>query len=299
MTNIPTPPGQLVDVGGYRLHIQSQGRGSPAVVLDSGLGGNSILWTNTLLAVAKYTQACAFDRAGYAWSEPAPPDVPRTSRQIVEELRILLTQAGLQPPYVLAGHSSGGINMLVYAYQHPDEVAGLVLVDPSHPEMFERMPQVPSPETVRRGFRLVSSLGQLGLLRLLGPLLARQLLPDGQQVLPAEAWEALVFFVKGAKEFQTAAREAGVGRDSFAQARGAAGSLGDLPLEVLTAEWWTTGKQTPMKIAAVKLREETVRLSSRGRHLIVGGCDHTNLPVVRPDAVAESVRHVLQVRRGG
>ena len=294
---LPDPPGRLIDIGGYRLHLKSQGTGSPAAVLDSGLVGNSIIWTNTLSALGKQTQACAFDRAGYAWSEPAPPDVPRTSLQIVEELRTLLTEAGVQPPYILLGHSFGAINMLVYAYQHPNEVAGMVLVDPSHPEMFERMPGVPPPKPVERGFRMISSLGRLGLLRLIGPLLARQLLPDGQEALPAEAWEALVFFARRSDDFRTAAREASFGIENFAAARGASGSLGDLPLEVLSADYWTTGKATPMKRAAIELREEMAQLSSRGRHLVVTGCDHTNLPVVRADAVADSVRHVLELLR--
>jgi len=99
MSDMPAPPGKLYDVGGYRLHIQTHGSGSPATLLDSDLGGNSIAWTNTLPAIAKYTQACAFDRAGYAWSEPAPPEVRRTSLQIVVELRTLLVKAGVEPPY--------------------------------------------------------------------------------------------------------------------------------------------------------------------------------------------------------
>jgi pimeloyl-ACP methyl ester carboxylesterase len=288
----------MYDIGGYRLHLQSRGSGSPAAVMDSGLGGNSILWTNALSAVAEHTQACAFDRAGYAWSQPAPPDARRTSQQIVAELRLLLASAGLQPPYILIGHSFGGINMLVYAYQYPQEVAGLVLVDSSHPEMFERMPGVPPPKTVERMLRFTSGLAQIGLLRLLSPTLARQLLPEGQQALPPEAWQAMMYFARGAKEYQTAAREASAGDENFAQARGATGSLGDLQLEVLTADWWTIGKPTAMKKAALELREEMARLSSRGCHRIVSGCDHTNLPVVRPDAVADSVGHILEIWRG-
>lgn len=299
MNTAPPPPGMLYDIGGYRLHIQSRGSGSPAAVMDSGLGGNSILWTNALLAVAEYTRACAFDRAGYAWSQPAPPEVSRTSRQIVAELRTLLEQAGLQPPFILVGHSFGAINMLVYAYQYPQEVAGLVLVDPSHPEMFERMPGVPGPKAVERTFGFIAGLGRVGLLRWLGLVLAQRLLPDGERELPPEAWQALVYFVKRTKEYQTAAREAHEGLENFAQARGKDGSLGDLPLEVLTADWWATGKPTKMKAAALELREEMAKLSSRGRHQIVSGCDHTNLPVVRPDAVADSVGHVLELWRNG
>jgi pimeloyl-ACP methyl ester carboxylesterase len=263
--------------------------------MDSGLGGNSILWTNALLAVAQFTQACAFDRAGYAWSDPAPPSIPRTSRQIVEELRTALSQAGIRPPYILLGHSFGAINMLVFAYSYPEEVAGLVLVDPSHPEMFERVPGVPKSKAMARSFRLIGGLGSLGLLRWLGPVLARQLLPDGAATLPADAWNALKYFYSHKKEYQTAAREAGFGEENFAAARGKPGSLKDLPLEVLTAEWWVTGKQTPVKQAMLPMREEQAALSSRGRHRIVEGCDHANLPVVRPDAVADSVSHILEV----
>ena len=295
MKNQYPPPGQLYDVGGYRLHIHCQGSGSPAAIMDSGLAGNSLLWTNALPAIARYTRACTFDRAGYAWSDPAPAELPRTSRQMIAELRTALDKASIHPPYILIGHSFGAINMLVYAYTYPQEVAGLVLVDPSHPEMFERVPKVPSGETVARGFRLISSLGNLGLLRWLGPILARRLLPDGEQTLPPEAWSALVAFASQRKEYQTAAREASLGNENFASALGGPGSLGDLPLEILTADWWTIGKQTPMKKAVLPMREEQAALSLRGQHRIVSGCDHTSLPVVRPDAVADSVQRILGV----
>ena len=295
MNRIPVPPGHLYNLDGYRLHLQCQGDGQPAAVMDSGLGGNSLFWTNALPVVARLTRACAFDRAGYAWSDPAPPDVMRTSRNIVEELRRLLEAAGNEPPYILVGHSFGAINMLVYAYTYPQEVVGLVLVDPSHPEMFTRVPGVPSPKAMQRSFQMIASLGKLGLLRWIGPRLARQVLPDGPEALPAETWQAAVAFLSQAKEYQTAGREAQQGVENFAAARGSPGSLGDLPLEVLSADFWVTGKQTPMKQAVLLLRDEQAALSTRGHHRIVEHCDHTNLPVVQPDAVAEAIRRVLEL----
>ena len=174
-----------------------------------------------------------------------------------------------------------------------------MLADPSSPEMFERLPGVPSPEMMTRMLKMISGLGQIDLLRWLGPVLAQQTYPDGQETLPKEAWQAMVYFIKGVKDFQPVALEASAGRENFTQARGAAGNLGDLPLEVLTADWWTTGKQTPMKRTTVELRKEMMKLSLRRRHQIVSGCHHSNLPLVRHDAVAESVRHVLEVWRGG
>ncbi len=288
-------PGRLYDVGGYRLHLQCQGQGHPAAIFDSGLGANSIVWTNTLAAAAEHTRACAFDRAGYAWSEPAPEHVQRTSRQIVAELRILLEKAEVPPPYILVGHSFGAINMLVYAYAYPGEVAGLVLVDPSHPEMFTRAQGVPSPAVVRRSYQAFDWMGRLGLLRWFGPAFAKRLLPEGEETLPPEAWGALLAFASHSQDFHTAGREAEMGLENFAQARGETGSLGDLPVIVLSADWWVRGKQTAMKRSLLKLREEQAKLSSRAEHRIVAGCEHSDLPVVHPEAMAEAVKQILDV----
>lgn len=293
MSALPDPPGRLVDVGGYKLHLWCQGSGSPAVILDSGLAGNSLLWACALPLIARQTLACAFDRAGYAWSDPAPDGVPRTSLQTVSELRLALAGAGISPPYILVGHSLGAINMLVFAYNFPVEVAGLILVDPSHPEMMERVPGIPSAEAMQRSYAMLANLGRIGLMRWLGPLLLKRLLPQGKQLMPPDAWDGLVTFVSRQNDFRTASQEASFGTQSFAQARGAPGSLGSLPLEVLRSERWVTGKMTPMKQAAAQLHPELAALSSRGRHLTVSGCDHADLPVVRPDAVAGSVQHIL------
>ncbi len=98
------PPGQLVDVGGHRLHIYRMGEGTPAVVMDSGFPASSLSWTFVQPAVARFTQAYSYDRAGLGWSDAGP--MPRSSRQIVEELRALLLNAGVEGPFVLVGHSS-------------------------------------------------------------------------------------------------------------------------------------------------------------------------------------------------
>jgi pimeloyl-ACP methyl ester carboxylesterase len=287
----------LIDVGGYKLHLWCQGSGSPAVVLDSGLAGNSLLWACILPLISRQMQACAFDRAGYAWSDPAPDGVPRTSLQIVHELRFALSGAGILPPYILVGHSLGAINMLVFAYNFPAEVAGLILVDPSHPEMMERVPGVPSVEAMQRSYAMLASLGRIGLMRWLGPLLLKRLLPQGQQVMPPEAWDALVVFASRPNDYRTASQEISFWRQSLAQARRPPGSLSGLPLEVLCSERWVSGKITPMKRGAAQLHAELATLSSRGRHLTVSNCDHADLPVTRPDAVAASVRHILDILR--
>jgi Predicted hydrolases or acyltransferases (alpha/beta hydrolase superfamily) len=124
------PPGMLADVGGYRLHIYCLGQGSPAVILDAGLGGSSQDWKRVQSGLAATTRVCIYDRAGYGWSDPGP--LPRTSSRIASELRTLLTRAGIPPPYVLAGHSFGGYNMRLFSSFFPRETVGLVLVDSLH-----------------------------------------------------------------------------------------------------------------------------------------------------------------------
>src|SRR5215207_4765289 len=116
------PPGQLVDVGGHRLHIQCVGTGSPTVITESGLGGTSLDWSLVQPAVAQTTRICSYDRAGWGWSDPGPS--PRTSGRIVEELRSLLAAAGIAGPYVLVGHSVGGLHAQLFASRYAPEWRG-------------------------------------------------------------------------------------------------------------------------------------------------------------------------------
>jgi pimeloyl-ACP methyl ester carboxylesterase len=130
------PLGELVDMDGHSLHINCVGEGSPTVILESGLGATSVDWANIQPEVANTTRVCAYDRAGSGWSEPGPG--PGDPQQIAAELHTLLANAGIDGPYVLVGHSFGGLYVRMYAYQYPNEVEGMVLVDSSHPEQSAR-----------------------------------------------------------------------------------------------------------------------------------------------------------------
>lgn len=136
------PENRRVDVGGLRLHVVARGRGAPAVVLDAGLGGTADSWSEVAPAVASFTRVVAYDRAGLGRSDAGPS--PRTSGRIVEELKILLERSGVPPPYVLVGHSFGGLNVRLFAARWPEAVAGLVLVDATHEDF-------PSREVLLRG----------------------------------------------------------------------------------------------------------------------------------------------------
>lgn len=122
-------PGRLIDVGGYRLHINSTGKGEPAVVLIAGSGDFSFDWSLVQPAVSHFSRVSSYDRAGFAWSDLGP--TPRTMQQEAHELHSLLRKAGVKRPYVLVGHSIGGLIARVYAAAYPGEVAGMVLVDPT------------------------------------------------------------------------------------------------------------------------------------------------------------------------
>src|ERR687893_2596105 len=133
------PPGEMVDVGGYSLHINCVGQGSPTVVLDAGSGGFSAQWVRVQQEVTGTTRVCSYDRAGMGWSEMGPE--PRDARQITSELHTLLGKAGIEVPYVLVGHSFGGMYVQTYAARYPDEVAGVALVDSStEPDQFSHQP---------------------------------------------------------------------------------------------------------------------------------------------------------------
>jgi pimeloyl-ACP methyl ester carboxylesterase len=164
-------PGQLIDVGGYSLHLNCTGSGSPTVVLEAGGGemSSNLGWVSP--AVADKTRVCVYDRAGHGWSEPA--DTRQDGTQIATDLHALLQRGGVPGPYVLAGHSFGGLYVRTFAARYPDEVAGLVLIDstaskspagsasPSDPGSYDAMGRVSA---------LVSTSARVGLARLFNQL---------------------------------------------------------------------------------------------------------------------------------
>lgn len=135
--------GRRVDVQGHRLFIRCEGEGSPAVVFDAGAGDTTAVWDWVVPEVRKLTRACAYDRAGLGRSDPGP--TPRTSARIAEELHDLLGRAGIRGPYVLVGHSFGGLNVRLFASRFPGDVAGLVLVDPTPVEFPSRESSLETP----------------------------------------------------------------------------------------------------------------------------------------------------------
>src|SRR4051794_38164306 len=164
------PPGQLVDVGGHRLHVYVQGAtsGSPTVILEGGAGLGSVTWGWVQPRIAETTRVVSYDRAGVGWSDRGPE--PRDGLQIARELHAALQAAGIEGPHVLVGHSFGGLYVRMFADLYPDEVVGLVLVDPTHPDQTVRSPrEARGMATTVRTMGAFDAVSHIGVLRLANP----------------------------------------------------------------------------------------------------------------------------------
>lgn len=164
-------PGRLVDVGGHRLHLLERGKGSPTIVLESGLMSTVLSWSHLQRKLAESYRVVSYDRAGLGWSDCGP--MPRTADRIVDELHTLLHRAAIPPPYVLVGHSFGGLTMPLFAARFPDEAAGMVLVDPVVPAEWNP-PSAQDRKLTRIGTqvcRRAALLSRIGVLRFVAFLL--------------------------------------------------------------------------------------------------------------------------------
>jgi pimeloyl-ACP methyl ester carboxylesterase len=131
--------GQLVDIGGYRLYVSCRGAGTPVVVMDAGLESSGKTWSAVVPRIARFTRVCVYDRHGVGLSDGLPSGTTnRTAKDVVNDLHRLLATYQVPAPYVLVGHSVGGLHVRLYAVRHPEQVAGIVLVDSSHEDQYER-----------------------------------------------------------------------------------------------------------------------------------------------------------------
>jgi pimeloyl-ACP methyl ester carboxylesterase len=306
----PPLPGRLVSVGAHRLHLHCTGRGTPAVVLDAALGGSSLSWTYVQPAVAAFTTACAFDRAGFGWSDAGP--MPRTMERIAAELDALLTAAEIPPPYVLVGHSFGGLTIRAYATRHPEHVAGFVFVDPAHPEEW-RAPSDDARERLQRGVTLcrrgvlaarfgvaslvarLASWGALDLARGIAAAASRRTLHRSDEEilapvtkLPMEVRAVLRWMWTQPRYFEA------LGSQIEHVCAGAAAidtvpDYGSLPLITISAATASPERR--------RLQDGLARRSSAGRHITARESGHW-IPLDEPGVIVQAIDEVVRMVRG-
>jgi pimeloyl-ACP methyl ester carboxylesterase len=301
------PPGMLVEVGGHRLHVTCAGSGSPTVVFESGIAASSLSWTRVLPGVATFTRACAYDRAGLAWSDAARgrPTLART----VGDLRELLANAAIAGPYVLVGHSFGAFLVCVYASQHPDDIAGLVLVDP--PSEWRQLTREQA-RLLWGGIqlsRLGGVLARLGVVRaclallsggvpevprhfvrIFGPTAARTLerLVGEVRKLPPEVHPIVQTLWCQPKCFRAMADHLGTLEETAAFVA-LLRTLPDVPLVVISS-----GDQPPETIAE---HQQLARLSLQSRHIVAARSGHW-IQFDEPDLIVTVIRDLVdQARR--
>jgi pimeloyl-ACP methyl ester carboxylesterase len=266
-------PGQLIDVGGHRLHLNCTGSGTPTVVLEPGAGemSSNLGWITP--AVARDPRVCVYDRAGRGWSEPA--DSAQDGAQIATDLHTLLQRGHVPGPYVLAGHSFGGLYVLTFAARYPDQVAGMVLVDSTAPASAAN-PEAPSPghggsnDALSRVSALVSTAARLGLGRLYAQFAWGSLPPRSREEVRAS--DATASTLRSTI-------------DEYVQAMASveqAAALGDFagkPLIVLTAG---SGHDAAWSAAQNRM----ARLSTNSVHRVIAGATHEDLVGNEEDAAA-------------
>jgi len=300
------PPGRLVDVGGRRMHLVESGAGSPVVVLESGIAASCLNWTNIHAEVARFTRVCSYDRASLGWSDAAK--TPRVTSQLIDELHEVLKAANISGPYVLAGHSYGGMLARAYAAKYPDEVAGFVLMDPLPAGEWMR-PTDEQARILRWGIRLArrgALLARLGIVRVslkilsaggrrVPKLVAR--LSSGQaestlsrlvgevQKMPRETWPMIQAHWCRPKGFLAMSEYFNSLPRSAAEAAACPEPSPEIPVVVLSAS-----NSTPAQLAE---RSAMARNSRRGAHIVAEKSGHW-IHLDEPDLVVNAIREMVE-----
>lgn len=301
--------GRMVDIGGRRLNMYCIGKGSPTVVFDSGLEDWAPAWDTVQPVIAKTTRACTYDRAGNGFSDPGP--MPRTSMRIVADLHALLTKAGEKPPFVLVGHSFGGINVRLYADRYPKQVAGLVLVDASAEQQVRYMSAKQRRENdaqILHAQQMLEHCRELAVLRF-RTATAKQLrecpgtffrgLPDPKD-FPGPLDRTLIYEAEQPKQYAASASEL----SNFTTAGMRAllpyqRNYGAMPLRILVA-YHHVGMSPADERLWRRMHRQWLRLSTNARYIAARRSGHYiqfDQPNLVIDAILDEIRIVRRVDR--
>lgn len=294
---MPDPPGDLVDVGGHRLHLYCTGAGDPTVLFDAGQGDWSLILRPLQDELATSTRVCTYDRAGYGWSEPGPG--PRNGERIVAELEALLEAAQEPGPYVLAGHSFGGLTMLIFAEARREEIAGVVLIDSSHPRQEQEFAAIPTLVAAqeaslaeREAIAVRAEAGLIG---------AADALPMAPRSLPLDLRHEWAALAARPQSLRASLAEDDAWAETTAQV-GGPGSLGDIPLIVIAAglgiaaaePGLTLSPQDAERVDSIwrSLQEDHLTRSTNARLVVAENSGHY-VYISEPDLVLDAIRDLI------
>ncbi|WAH40292.1 alpha/beta hydrolase [Alicyclobacillus fastidiosus] len=276
-----TPPGQLIDIGSRKMHAIVSGKGSCTVILESGMGGCAVEWCLVQPEVSKFATVVSYDRAGFGWSVQGRKTA--TCRDYNNDLRRMLQSIGLQPPYVLVGHSFGGMNMQLFASEYPNEVSGLILVDSTHHDRY-----VPESWNEARRLQYNEALKQYRLGYLLSPLGVprKKRMHIGTRRLPPDQQQAVTALGYRSNSFQAVYQEFLDSIESGMQLKSMNGLRTDLPVIVISA-----GKQDD----DWKRQQEGLKgLTKNTKQIVVEDSPHA-IHIQRPDVIIGAIKKLIDV----
>ena len=294
--------GKSIDLGSRRSNLFCSGSGQPVVVFDAANTRAGIVWSHIQPRIAEVTEACWFDRAGEGWSDAGP--FPRTSAATAHDLHEILARANIPPPYVLVGHSLGGLDVRVYAGLYPTEVAGAVLVDAAHEDEPRRAPPFmlgrTAPRYLWRPLHLLfSAAARFGLIRSMTP---RVTLPREPSARTRE--EIVAALARRPLAIASYSSGGVVSPESYAQAHASPG-FGDRPLIVLTRgkpadrpprDEMDRQSAAYEQVWMHEIQPQLARLSTRGRQVIVTNSGH-DVPEDAPQTIIDAVKSILTTLR--
>jgi pimeloyl-ACP methyl ester carboxylesterase len=275
------PPGKLVDVNGRNMHIICIGNKSPSIILDSGTGGFSLEWRNIQNSLSQHARVCAYDRAGYGWSDMGP--LPRSTKNIAHELHSLLENAEIPGPYIFVGHSFGGFTAQYFARYFDDDIAGIVLIDSSHEEQVYRLPEN-GKDVVRRS--LHQDRSNMVTKSVLHENYPEQGAAVAQQLM--ERWSSLITWREEMANYALSSREL---RDVYHK------PILEIPIVVLSRGkrvWPDTPYGDAMEAAWKELQNELNYMSGNSTHIIAENSGHV-IHLDEPELVVDAIHDVLDI----
>ena len=273
------PPGAFFSLETNKIHLHCVGEGSPIIVFDSGVGGSHMDWINVQSSAGELTQACSYDRSGYGWSEMGIK--PRTSKRIVNELTQLLKKAKKEPPYILVGHSFGGLNMQLFARANPDNVIGLILIDSIHVEQYKRFEdagiEIPTVNTTRF---LLGSKDQV------------------TRGMPEEYKDIAYKLVRSDKALSSMFNELRNINISTEEIKNA-NEMPDIPVTVIThgKKVWDSAMFKNMEEIWLELQAKLSKSTSKGKLLVAEESGH-NIHLNQPKLILDEIIIILKKNKG-